>query len=299
MEFNDVGTHCQAANCNQQDFLPFKCDHCSKLLCLNHKGYYAHGCDGDASKDITSIECPICKKSVKFTRDKNADDVWSIHYMSDCSQTATSEKPTEKCGLSGCGTVLGTSNWYNCPKCRLKVCLSHRLPEDHACKSLTGGSQSGRSQTDNSKQIDASKPKYRNNKPETWASSKKKEVDPSNTLRGSAERRIQNLQKSEENRSRNGGVPNHVTNSSSTLAQHRERDRTDYSQGNYSQSDQGLMEICPQCNARFGDTMQLIDHVETFHAHSYTSPGSRNNNSNSNGSSGGSQMDCSKRCSMS
>ena len=44
MEFN-IGEHCQLEECNQLDFLPFKCDLCKKIFCLKHKSYDDHKCE--------------------------------------------------------------------------------------------------------------------------------------------------------------------------------------------------------------------------------------------------------------
>ena len=68
MEFVDMGGHCQQEGCKQQDFLPFKCNVCTKTLCLAHRSYVAHECVGSLAKDMTSLDCPICGRSVKFTR---------------------------------------------------------------------------------------------------------------------------------------------------------------------------------------------------------------------------------------
>ena len=65
MEFVDSGARCYVVTCKQQDFLPFVCDTCGKKLCLMHRAYVAHGCDGGLKKDIRSLECPTCLKTVK------------------------------------------------------------------------------------------------------------------------------------------------------------------------------------------------------------------------------------------
>ncbi len=54
MEFDDLGKRCFL--CNQQDYLPIKCDLCNKFFCLEHSS-------------IDSHQCPkfYCKKVVKKT----------------------------------------------------------------------------------------------------------------------------------------------------------------------------------------------------------------------------------------
>ena len=86
-------------------------------------------------KDMTSIDCPICGKGVKFDKSQDANVVWDHHYLHDCSQQATShhEKTVVRCFKPGCNTVLGPSNKFTCAKCHMNVCLAHRIPEEHNC----------------------------------------------------------------------------------------------------------------------------------------------------------------------
>eukprot|EP01040_Poterioochromonas_malhamensis_P018535 gene18535-21672_t len=132
MEFDYIGKHCSLPTCNQKDFLPFKCDYCHKDFCLDHRSYACHGCDGALSKDVTSTDCPMCGKSIKFTKAQDPNVIWEEHYLNGCTQTAQ-RKQTKKCGKSGCSTTLGPTNTFTCSKCRQEVCIAHRLPEDHNC----------------------------------------------------------------------------------------------------------------------------------------------------------------------
>ena len=36
--------HCRRSDCNQVDFLPFECDCCHNVFCLEHRTYQAHSC---------------------------------------------------------------------------------------------------------------------------------------------------------------------------------------------------------------------------------------------------------------
>jgi predicted nucleic acid binding AN1-type Zn finger protein len=143
MEFEHVGSHCQMVGCNQKDFLPFHCDHCKKHLCAEHRTYAAHSCAGGAAKDVTSIDCPVCGKTVKFDMTQDVNVMWEQHYLTECTQVAvdTSKQVVKKCGRVGCRTVLGISNTYTCQKCAKLVCLSHRIPEDHNCTSNIAGTK--------------------------------------------------------------------------------------------------------------------------------------------------------------
>ena len=162
MEFNDVGSYCEVKECGQQDFLPFTCEFCKKKFCRNHKNYASHECGGRESKDMTSIDCPTCGTSVKFPQSESPDLIWTQHYSADCKRVLQEkEKKRNKCPVPMCPTILGISNIYQCTKCDLKICLSHRMPEDHFCSSLNKKqSQSmksasfGRRSTKQTKQID-------------------------------------------------------------------------------------------------------------------------------------------------
>ena len=134
MEFDNVGAHCQHDECHQKDFLPFLCDHCGKSLCLLHRSYVSHNCSGDKNKDMTSMDCPICGKSVVFDKGQDANVVWDDHYVNSCTQQGNGlKKNIVRCFKPDCHTVLGPSNTYTCNKCHQRVCLAHRIPEEHRC----------------------------------------------------------------------------------------------------------------------------------------------------------------------
>jgi hypothetical protein len=132
MEFANTGLHCAYSGCNQKDFLPFKCDVCSLELCLLHRDYKSHECVGRDAKDWTSMDCPICQKSVKYTKSTNVDEVWEQHYLNECTKEASRPKgPLPEC--PSCKTKMALSNRYNCGKCGLRICLKCRTPEAHNC----------------------------------------------------------------------------------------------------------------------------------------------------------------------
>jgi predicted nucleic acid binding AN1-type Zn finger protein len=134
MELEHVGAHCQHEGCNQKDFLPFKCGSCGKSLCLIHRSYVAHDCSGGDSKDMTSLDCPICGRAVKFDKAQDPNLVWNEHYSHHCTQQpGPHDKKVVRCFRPQCNTVLGPSNTFTCGKCHQRVCLAHRLPEEHSC----------------------------------------------------------------------------------------------------------------------------------------------------------------------
>jgi len=53
-----MGSHCEETSCKQLDYLPMKCDACSRLFCKDHLLYDDHTCSGKYKKDIqVKISC--------------------------------------------------------------------------------------------------------------------------------------------------------------------------------------------------------------------------------------------------
>ncbi|XP_061428025.1 AN1-type zinc finger protein 1-like isoform X1 [Lethenteron reissneri] len=97
----DVGRHCAVEQCGQLDFLPFVCNGCAKVFCLEHRGKDDHACTeatpgraAPAGGGPTSYACHV-----------------------------------PACPARELLPVL-------CPHCSLQVCLRHRHQVDHACVNL-------------------------------------------------------------------------------------------------------------------------------------------------------------------
>lgn len=158
MEFEHVGLHCSFEGCNQRDFLPFKCDICKRSFCGDHRTYTSHSCSGANFKDKTSIDCPLCNKSILLTMADNPDTIWEQHYMNSCvpSTGAGSAKPvTKSCARNGCRVTLSLSNTMTCSKCHRTVCLTHRIPEEHGCSALVSSCADNTSNEVNRKRLAA------------------------------------------------------------------------------------------------------------------------------------------------
>lgn len=94
----DLGQHCSFYGCNQLDFLPFECDGCSRIYCLDHRGRTAHGC---------------------------AD----VGYLKD--DEPRNHSHSFKCSLIDCDKCELIQ--IACKRCSNRFCVAHRLPEDHQC----------------------------------------------------------------------------------------------------------------------------------------------------------------------
>jgi hypothetical protein len=139
-----IGQHCSAPGCGQLDFLPFTCDACAATFCLEHRAYGAHTCPAAAGRDADVIVCPICAKGVRLGgRDANA--VFDEHARSDGCDPRNYDRVHRKprCPVPGCRERLTTINAYGCRRCGQRVCLKHRLEEDHGCSAAAARAQRG------------------------------------------------------------------------------------------------------------------------------------------------------------
>jgi predicted nucleic acid binding AN1-type Zn finger protein len=98
MEFPNLGKHCYY--CNQMDYLPFKCLHCTKDFCLLHRNKINH-------------ECPIKPRSKRVISEK----VKSFKGF--------------KCSYSKC--KKSELMEIRCMWCKETMCIRHRFPTDHKC----------------------------------------------------------------------------------------------------------------------------------------------------------------------
>jgi hypothetical protein len=137
-----VGAHCSAPGCGQQDFLPFVCPGCSLPMCMEHRAPATHACSrtsiqGSAAgrRDVISVECPLCLNSIKMDRQEDPNSAFEEHLSTSCTKAAAARPSPSTCPAPGCGVRLGPSNAFQCNRCNNRVCMSHRMPEDHSCTS--------------------------------------------------------------------------------------------------------------------------------------------------------------------
>ncbi|XVF16486.1 hypothetical protein REPUB_Repub10bG0035300 [Reevesia pubescens] len=132
--FPDLGKHCQHSDCHQLDFLPFKCEGCLKVFCLEHRSYKSHECPKSDHKSRKVIVCEICSTSIEITGKEEEEEkiILEKHEKSGNCDPRKKKKPT--CPVRRCKESLTFSNRTVCKTCQLEVCLKHRFPTDHACK---------------------------------------------------------------------------------------------------------------------------------------------------------------------
>jgi predicted nucleic acid binding AN1-type Zn finger protein len=144
MEFPDLGQHCTVKDCHQLDFLPFRCNACSQVFCLEHRNYEQHHCAQGKRRDNQAFFCPECNASINVGYGGDVDEKLCIHLSTECpsfgfqqpaASTPSSTQSSASCIVKGCkqrSKFLGTT----CKLCQKPVCLSHRFEKDHQCEKL-------------------------------------------------------------------------------------------------------------------------------------------------------------------
>nr|XP_046227034.1 AN1-type zinc finger protein 1 [Scatophagus argus] len=97
----DIGKHCQIDTCNQKDFLPFVCDCCSGVFCLEHRSREAHSCPEEPVKRESHAEGGSTSYPCSFQDCKGKELLPVI-----------------------------------CSQCEKHFCLAHRHQDDHKCEKL-------------------------------------------------------------------------------------------------------------------------------------------------------------------
>ncbi|GAA0187313.1 RNA metabolism protein [Lithospermum erythrorhizon] len=133
--FPELGRHCQLSHCHQLDFLPFKCNACQKVFCLEHRSYKSHECPKSDNHSRKVVVCEICSTAIETTGEDNEKAILEKHEKSGNCDPTKKKKPT--CPVKRCKEVLTFSNTSVCKHCNVKVCLKHRFPGDHACSNET------------------------------------------------------------------------------------------------------------------------------------------------------------------
>jgi len=144
MEFPELGANCALITCKQLDFLPLKCDACSKLFCKEHIKYTDHSCENSYKKDFQVPVCPLCNKPVPVPRGQQPDIKVGEHIDRDCqSDPAVAKRKAylNRCSLKGCKQKELIP--VRCESCRQNFCLKHRHEQDHNCTAVVRGSGAG------------------------------------------------------------------------------------------------------------------------------------------------------------
>lgn len=138
--FPDLGRHCQLSDCNQLDFLPFNCDGCQRVFCLEHKSSKSHDCPKADHNSRKVVVCETCAMAIETTGHNGEDEKLILEKHEKSGDCNPGKKVKPKCPVKRCREVLTFSNNSTCKICQIKVCLKHRFPADHDCKPKSSSS---------------------------------------------------------------------------------------------------------------------------------------------------------------
>ncbi|KAI5665570.1 hypothetical protein M9H77_15423 [Catharanthus roseus] len=141
--FPDLGRHCQLSDCHQLDFLPFKCDSCQKVFCVEHRSSKSHDCPKPDQNSRKVIICETCTVAIETTGIDSKDEELILEKHRKSGDCDPAKMKKAKCPVKRCKEVLTFSNNNTCKICQIKVCLKHRFPADHDCKRNLSSSPSG------------------------------------------------------------------------------------------------------------------------------------------------------------
>ncbi|CAL9763819.1 unnamed protein product [Musa acuminata subsp. burmannicoides] len=263
-EFPDLGKHCSVDDCRQIDFLPFTCDRCNQVFCLQHRSYISHQCLNASQKDVTVLICPLCAMGVRLVQDEDPNITWELHVNTDCDpsnyQRATKKR---RCPVPGCKEILNLSNSIRCSDCTQEHCLKHRFGPDHKCPGpkklnssfpfigLLNRSQKGKSLQSSSSSSSS-----------WWGASLMNAVS---NVRASAESGMlkfsdaatQALQKAKN------GIAE--SSNSGELMEHSEHAERSHQRSSQPAGNRVTIDVCPKCSKGFRDPVALVEHVEKDH----------------------------------
>ncbi|KAH9816934.1 hypothetical protein DFH28DRAFT_927119 [Melampsora americana] len=155
-QLEEWGSHCSLSTCHALDFLPFKCQHCSKLYCSDHfkpsirPSEHSHQCSelDESLIDARVPTCPLCGDPISIPSGTDPNLPMDQHLTSSCrlidqsgllksnSKSTSSSSPSSSssnkiCSRARCQTKMIVP--ILCTDCQSTFCPSHRLRADHAC----------------------------------------------------------------------------------------------------------------------------------------------------------------------
>ncbi|KAJ7297662.1 hypothetical protein O6H91_Y234500 [Diphasiastrum complanatum] len=254
-EFPDLGRHCSLPECNLVDFLPFICDCCNQVFCLEHRFYTKHGCPNAHSQSVEVFVCPMCAKSVRIIPNEDPNVTWENHQSSNCDPTNYAKvKQKPRCPVRGCKEILTFSNKVTCKDCKHEVCLKHRFGKDHDCEGLRKADRKDftfRSLISRSSGKDNISQKGNTGSYPERATSSHTEA-----LRSGLQTAALTARSSlEAGLTQASATTSSIYNSMKGVA---------FKDSNVLRN-KGEREICPQCGKQFNTVQQLIEHVNAYH----------------------------------
>ncbi|KAL0428525.1 UNVERIFIED_CONTAM: Zinc finger AN1 and C2H2 domain-containing stress-associated protein 13 [Sesamum latifolium] len=289
----NLGEHCSVDDCRQIDFLPFTCDCCRQIYCLEHRSYSRHQCMKANESDVTVVICPLCAKGVRLIPEEDPNITWESHVDVECDPS-NYDKVTNKrtCPVPGCRGTLTFSNTIKCRDCSVDHCLKHRFGPDHNCP----GPKKPEAAFQFMGFLNRSRKEELNQAPgassSSWATTF---FNAASSVRATAEAGISRLTPSSVRATAEAGMARLTPSSvrataeagmarlaSSSVRATAEagiaRLSVEFNQAlgrdgavqnsssvSHTGNATGQIEVCPQCNLRFSTVGALVDHVEKVH----------------------------------
>ncbi|KAG8946837.1 hypothetical protein FRC04_011384 [Tulasnella sp. 424] len=145
-----IGQQCSHPACYLVDFLPIKCQHCTKPFCSDHFKPDVHSCEKfDPTKhDRIAPACPFCQKPVAFAAGVDPNIAMEKHFETTCEVVAggglvgmkskaggSGASASPRCARAKCNKVLVAP--IRCTVCSQQFCAEHRFPVNHKCTTGT------------------------------------------------------------------------------------------------------------------------------------------------------------------
>lgn len=132
MEFPHLGEHCSVTSCKILDFLPIKCDACSKTFCGDHFSYQSHSCAHRHANDVQVPVCPMCSCPVSGFKPGDPPDIAVSQHLDNMCKNSGKKVYANRCSARTCKNKEIVP--IRCGQCRRNFCLKHRHPVDHECR---------------------------------------------------------------------------------------------------------------------------------------------------------------------
>ncbi|KAL8274068.1 hypothetical protein Esti_001910 [Eimeria stiedai] len=136
---SDKGLTCSDPLCKQRDFLPFHCNKCGNVFCLEHYLPDSHACPKKQAGDRRVYVCSLCLDVVRLV-DLETDEDAAVRHRPQCRPELRGQREKARkgrtCPVKNCKERLTAISSYTCPNCHVDVCMKHRLKEDHNCELL-------------------------------------------------------------------------------------------------------------------------------------------------------------------
>ncbi|XP_026190930.1 zinc finger AN1 and C2H2 domain-containing stress-associated protein 11-like [Cyclospora cayetanensis] len=136
---SDKGLICSNSLCRQRDFLPFRCEKCENVFCLEHYLPDDHSCPKKNIGNRRVYVCPECQDVIRLM-DLETDEDGARRHRNECKPELRAQREQMRkgrhCPVKGCKERLTAVSSIRCPHCQMDVCIRHRLKEDHNCEIL-------------------------------------------------------------------------------------------------------------------------------------------------------------------